>query len=513
MEPVLLAIDCGTQSLRTILFSTSGAVLGSKKILYTPYISLQPGWAEQEPLVFWEALKQGCRQLEEESPTIFNNIAGIGVTTQRNSLVCLDSDGKPLRPVITWLDQRKAKAEYKPNLAMQSAYRIVGMADAIQQVQEDAACNWIRQNEPAIWKNTHKILQVSGYLHFRLTGSFLDSTASQIGHIPFNYKRATWEQVGLNNKLFPIPEEKRPGLIQPTEIIGRISPKASKETGLQEGIPVIACGSDKGCETVGMGVLTTDMASLSFGTTATVQTSSRRYFEPLRFMPAYPAPIPGIFNPEVEIFRGFWMITWFKEEFAHEEVLLAAQKGIAPEEVMNDLLKKSPPGALGLITQPFWSPGLKHPSAKGAMIGFGDAHKKEHVFRSVIEGLNFALKDGLHRIEKRGKLKVNQLAVSGGASQSDEICQISADIFGLPLVKGHTHETSALGAAIVTSIGLGFHKDFPTAVSNMVHYKKTFQPDPDLNRFYEKLFSEVYQKMFKSLSPLYNTLQMILKGL
>ena len=104
---------------------------------------------------------------------------------------------------------------------------------------------------------------------------------------------------------------------------------------------------------------------------------------------------------------------------------------------------------MGLVVQPYWGPGLEHPCAKGAMIGFGDVHTRSHVYRAVIEGLAFGLLEGLHKMEKKGKQKVNKLAVSGGASQSDEICQISADIFNLPLVRGKTWETSGLGAAIV----------------------------------------------------------------
>ena len=109
------------------------------------------------------------------------------------------------------------------------------------------------------------------------------------------------------------------------------------------------------------------------------------------------------------------------------------EKGISAEEVLNELLCQSPPGAMGLVVQPYWSPGLSEPAAKGAMIGFGDVHKKPHIYRAVIEGLVFALKEGKEKIEKVSK-KENELAVSGGASQSDEICQIAADIFNLPIV-------------------------------------------------------------------------------
>jgi sugar (pentulose or hexulose) kinase len=249
------------------------------------------------------------------------------------------------------------------------------------------------------------------------------------------------------------------------------------------------------------------MVSLSFGTTATVQTTTDQYYEPIRFMPPYPVPIPSRYNPEVEIFRGFWMITWFKNEFAHQEVAEAKKLGIAAEEVLDRHLATTDPGAMGLVVQPYWGPGLEHPCAKGAMIGFGDIHTKAHIYRAVIEGLGFALKDGLETMEKRGKFSAQRAAVSGGASQSDEICKITADIFNLPMVKGRTHETSGLGAAIITATGLGIFPSIPKAIDAMVHEETVFTPNPANVEIYNNLYSRVYQRIFKALEPLYTEIQ------
>jgi len=508
VEKPILSIDCGTQSLRALLFSEKGELLDRTQIKYEPYYSEKPGWAEKDPDVYWQSLCDGCRELKERNLQLFENIAGVGVTTQRATMINLDSKGDVLRPAIIWLDQRSAEPNYKPYPPMKMIYKIVGMDEAIEKTQRDGKCNWIMQNQPEIWAATHKYLQVSGFINFRLTGEFKDSIASQIGHIPFNYKKMEWGKGRqLPNLFFPVEKEKLPELVGPGEQLGRISKGACLETGISEGTPVIACGSDKGCETIGMGVVDQTMASLSFGTTATVQTTTAKYFETLAFLPPYPAPIPGHYNPEVEILRGYWMITWFKNEFAHKEVQEAESKGIAPEEMLNNLLKQSPPGSMGLVVQPYWSPGLKEPSAKGAMIGFGDVHTRSHVYRAVIEGLGFGLLEGLHKMEKKGKQKVNKLAVSGGASQSDEICQISADIFNLPLVRGKTWETSGLGAAIVTAAGLGIYPSVGAAIKDMVGYKKVFEPDRKNVKIYQELFERVYKNIYKALCPLYKEIR------
>lgn len=513
MQKTILSIDCGTQSLRAMIFSLEGKLLAIQKVAFEPYISLEPGWAEQEPEIYWNALCTACQSLKSEFPHYFGLITGVGVTTLRNSMVNVDEHGEALRPVITWLDQRKAKQVYHPKLGMKLLIAAVGIGDSLNKAQRDGKCNWIRQNQPDIWNDTHKYLQVSGYLNFKLTNRFIDSVASQIGYIPFDYKKQKWgnpnELMEFSSRLYPVEAAKLPDLAKPGETLGSVSEKASLETCLPVGLSVIACGSDKGCETLGMGVMNENLASLSFGTTATIQTTSRSYLEPIKYMPAYPAVIPDYFNPEVEIFRGFWMIKWFKEEFAHKEVKKAKKKGISEEEAMDQLLKKSPPGAMGLMVQPYWSPGLSEPAAKGAMIGFGDVHKKPHIYRAVIEGLVYALLEGKEKIEKVTKTKVEKLVVSGGASKSDEVCQIAADIFNLPIVRGETAETSGLGAAIITAYGTGEYDSLETAAKKMVSYKNEFLPNAEHVELYRQLHDKVYKKMYRTLEPLYHEIRKI----
>ncbi len=513
MEPLVLSIDCGTQSIRALLFTLQGDIVDKEQLLYEPYFSLKAGWAEQHAEIYWEGLCEATNILKKRNPENFKNIKGVGVTTLRSTMVNVDKEGNTLRPSLVWLDQRIADNVYKPNFALKLVFKALGLSATLQKMERKGHCNWIRQNEPEIWRNTHKYLQVSGYLNFKLTGEFKDSVASQIGYIPFDYKKQAWanpnELLELSSKLYPIEQEKLPELVNPGERVGVISKKASGLSGIPPGTPVIACGSDKGCETLGMGVTDTKTASLSFGTTATVQTTSNKYFEPISFFPAYPSVTPNHWNPEIEIYRGYWMIRWFKDEFALKEVQEAAKKNIPAEEVLNELLHKSPPGAMGLIVQPYWSPGLGEKNAKGAMIGFGDVHKKEHVYRAVIEGLAYGLLDGMHRLEKQGKLTFEKLAVSGGASQSNEICQITADVFNMSLVRGKTHETSGLGAAILTAYGVNEFPSLSKAVESMVSYADVFKPKAEHTKIYSALYKEVYLKMYKNLKPLYKKIQEI----
>jgi sugar (pentulose or hexulose) kinase len=228
-------------------------------------------------------------------------------------------------------------------------------------------------------------------------------------------------------------------------------------------------------------------------------------------LPPYPAAVPGAYSLEVQIYRGYWMVSWFKREFGLREQRIADERGIEPEELFDELVNQVPPGSMGLVLQPYWSPGVKvpGPEAKGAMIGFGDVHTRAHIYRSIIEGLAYALREGGERSQRRSGKKMTEIRVAGGGSQSDAAMQITADIFGMPASRPHVYEASGLGAAIDAAVGIGLHPDFATAVAEMTHVGDTFDPDPKNRAIYDGLYREVYLKMYKRLRPLYEKIRTI----
>ena len=180
-------------------------------------------------------------------------------------------------------------------------------------------------------------------------------------------------------------------------------------------------------------------------------------------------------------------------------------RGVAAETLFDDLLAAVPPGALGLVAQPYWSPPLRAPGpeARGSIIGFGDIHTRAHVYRALLEGIAYALREGAERLQKRSRRTITALRVAGGGSQSDAAMQLTADIFGLPTRRPHVYETSALGAAIDAAVGLGLHPDFVSAVGAMTHAGDLFEPEPQARRLYDQLYKRVYRRMYDRLQPLY----------
>ena len=511
MEDYILSIDSGTQSVRAIIFNNKGQIVASEKTQIEPYFSTKPGYAEQNPDYYWDNLKLTTGKLLIDFPGT-SKIKGVSITTQRGTVINLDKNGEALRPAIMWLDQRKAKVEKYPGFIINMGFRSVNMLGTVKHVIRDCEANWIRQNQNEIWAKTHKFLFLSGFFIFKLTGSFTDSVGSIVGYFPINYKKHRWSKPYEKNfKMFPVEATKLPELVKPSELIGYITDEASRETLIPKGTPVIASASDKACEALGSGIMEPNIAALSYGTTATIQTVHKKYIEVVKFIPPYPSAIPGYYNTEVMIQRGYWMIRWYRNEFGFKEVEEAKKLNIEPEKLFDKMLDQVPPGSMGLTLQPYWSPGVKIPGreAKGSMIGFGDVHTRVHVYRAIIEGIGYALKDGLIRTQKHSSQTINKVIVSGGGAQSPGILQITADIFDMQVDQPTVTETSALGAAINAAIGLGWYPDFKSAIEQMTSVQKTYKPDGKNKLIYKRLFNEVYLKMYKRLKPLYNSIKEI----
>ncbi|ADV68756.1 FGGY-family carbohydrate kinase [Deinococcus maricopensis] len=509
MTPLLLALDNGTQSLRALLFTPDGTLVDKARVPFTPYVAAHPGWAEQHPDVYWDAAGQACRALWQRGHAP-DAVAAVSVTAQRGTVVNVGADGRPLRPAILWLDQRRTEGLRPPGGPFGLLARAAGLHGTIRALQAETEANWIAHHQPDVWARTHKYLLLSGYLTHQLTGEYADSVGAQVGYLPFDYRRQTWAAPhDWKWRLAPFNAAHLPRLVLPGGVLGAVTRAAGAHTGLRAGTPVIAAAADKACEVLGSGGTHPGTGCLSYGTTATISVTSPRYREPRPFLPAYPAATPGAYTLEVQMFRGYWMVSWFKQEFGHAERRLAHERGVDAESLFDDLLRAAPPGSLGLTLQPYWTPGIREPGpeAKGAIIGFGDAHTRAHLYRAIIEGLAYALRDGRDQLQRRTGTPIRELRVAGGGAQSDGALQITADVFGMPVARPHVYEASGLGAAINAAVGVGLHATHTDAARAMTRPGRTFTPSADTAELYDGLYHRVYRRMYGRLKPLYHAIR------
>ena len=324
---------------------------------------------------------------------------------------------------------------------------------------------------------------LSGYLNYRFTGRFVDSIASQVGYVPFDYKRplGTAARLEVAGAAHHVRHAARAGggghghwRSEPTGRTGHGHPAGLKCWQARQTRPGSA----------GRRCLTPEIACLSYGTAATINTTTPRYLEATPFIPPYQAAVPGHYNTEVQITRGFWMVNWFKEQFGLHEQQQALQRRRDAREPVRRPGGRVPPGAQGLMLQPFWNPGIKvpGPEAKGAVIGFGDVHTRAHLYRAILEGLAYALREAKERIERRGGAPITLVRVSGGGSQSDAAMQITANIFNLPCERPHFVRDQRPGRRHDCRRGPGLARRLRTAVAAMARMGDRFEPEADARR-------------------------------
>ncbi len=507
-----LIFDVGTQATRALVIDTAGNVLVNIKEKGELYISDSNQYAEKSCESFWNEICNVSLKAKEELGERWDDIAAVSVTSIRNSQVFLDKDCNPTRNAILWLDKREVNCPEKLPLLNRILFKIAGMSEVAGVARRTCYINWVRVNQPYVWEHTAKIVMPSAYFNYKLTGRLIDSKASQAAKFPYNYRKRTWmTKHALNYPVFGCPVDKMCELVEPCSRLGYITAKAAAECGIREGTPVIASGADKACETFGVGAIDSRIASVSFGTAASIQMTTDKYVEPTFAMPAYTAVAPNKFNPEIQIFRGYWMVSWFKEQFALNEKKEAQERNVMPEQVLDEKIKDIPPASNGLIIQPYWGPGLTTPEARGLMMGFSDMHTRFHMYRAIIEGIDFALLEGLENMEKRTHKKVKRIALSGGGSASEVVCQIAADIFGREVYRVQTYETSGLGAAMACFIGLGVFTDRDSAAKAMVHERDCFVPDEERSKIYRRVYENAYRKIYPSVRHIYNDMYYMFK--
>lgn len=512
-NPLVLTFDIGTQSARALLVTADGLFEDIVQDKYSePYFSKNPGWAEQRPDYYYDRICGLAKILMGRNPDKKDRIIAVTITTIRDTVLCLDKDYKPIRDIIVWLDKRRAAYNNPFGKVKESLFKLVGMGRAAKTIYQASAVNWIMQNEPEIWKKTEKFVMLPTYLNYKFTGKLVDSVANMIGHMPFNYKNRTWMKPGeLTSCIYDISRSKLCDLVPSGTVIGTILKSICDATGIPEGLPLIATGSDKGCETLGLSVIKSNQAAISFGTTATIQMAVKKYFEPQQFMPAYPAVPNDMYNPEIEIYRGFWLLSWFVKEFGENTKLEAQKLGCSAEMLLDKEAARIAPGCDGLMVQPFWTPGIMNPDSLGAVLGFSDFHTRAHLYRAIIEGLDYELYHALKKMEKRSGLKIDELFLGGGGAKSDLVCQITADIFGIPVKRIQTHEASSIGASMVAFVAKGIYGSYEEAIKGMVREKDVFKPNIQNHELYQKLYKKAYNRIETHISPINKSIMEIYK--
>jgi sugar (pentulose or hexulose) kinase len=458
----ILAIDGGTQSTKVAVFDTAGSEICSETVALRDIHLYRDSRAEHPDDDLWDSLKHACRGLFKNIPVNKNTIAGVGLGSIRCCRALMKENGDLASPVQSWMDLRLSK----PYEHGDDSVRYVTTA--------------------------------TGYLTHRLTNQTRDTRANYVGPWPIDPTTLEWIKDKEKFNSFNTPRTLLFDLTDPSTVLGNITKTASEATGIPVGTPVVSTANDKAVEALGAGLVNEGTLLISLGTYITSMVIGEKYTSDAVNYWSNPGAVAGEFLYESGgIRRGMATVSWIKNLLGSDILIEAKKKGVTPEAYLNILAAEVPVGCDGLLTVLNWLANPTRPHERGIMIGFNGKHKGPHMFRSVLEGIAFTIKNHAQAMCDERGIEIKKIIISGGGSNGDLFMQIFADVFGAEAHRNIVNGSASLGAAICTALALGIYRNKQEAIDKMVKKKDIFTPFKDN----VKLYKEINECIYKKIAP------------
>ena len=496
----LMGIDSGTQSTTVCVWSAAGrrvARASAPLAVRSPH----PGWAEQDPRQWWASTRTAIREALRNVPAA--RIAAVGVAYQRETFTLVDKRGRFLRPGVLWLDVRSSAEVERISRDIGRRRYHAATGKPLDITSALARLLWLRRHEPSCLRSAAMWMDVGGHLAQRLTGRCATCTAGTDTCGLIGLKRRDWIDAHLH--CAGLKRRQLPELVEPGEVIGRLSRSAARRTHLPEGLPVVAAGGDGQVFSVGTGAAAPYQMSLTLGTSIVLGLSCPRPIVSPLFRTLIAAS-PGYLLESV-LQAGTYLLRWFVDRFG----------GAAgtTEAAWDRRVGRVPPGCEGLVTLPNWW-GVRFPEtlpeARGVTLGWSDHHTPAHFYRSLLEGTSFELRRLMGQLRAMLPRRVRRsLRAGGGGARSKHWPQMLADVTGSAIELIREPEATALGAAILAGVGIGVFEDVRSGCARMCRVRKRLDPDAALRRFYGRLYRDVYSRLLGATADLSQSLRRICK--
>ncbi|MEA3339855.1 MAG: FGGY family carbohydrate kinase [Chloroflexota bacterium] len=493
-DQFLIGLDLGTSAVKVGLFDAEGNALRRARRTY-PLHAPRPGWAEQEPEEWWAAV---CDALREVLAGVeADRVVAVGLSGQAPSQVLVASDGAPLGRAIVWSDRRAAaEADWlAERVTPEQARDWTGYAFITGASQPPARLLWLKAHRPDDWACCAAIVQPKDFIACQLTGQI----ATDINSSFCLYNPQTSQYATDLLALLDVEPEKMPPVLEPTAVVGRVTPEAASATGLRAGVPVVTGTIDAWCDIIGCGAVAPGCAVDVTGTSEVVALVTE---QPVDGEGVASAPLAeGRYWIGGPMQAGGAALLWlarcfYGQEQPDFELMEAEASGVAT-------------GAEGLLFLPYLQgerAPVWDPVARGAFVGLTDRHTRAHCARAVYEGVAFAVRDLLERCRTAAGIGPEELRVSGGGSVSNFWNQVKADVTGLPVQRVATPDAACLGAAMLAAVGVGWFRDLEDAVGAMVQIGDVFDPIPDCVSHYDRLFA-AWRRLYPALCPIFPQLE------
>jgi len=504
VKKYILAHDLGTSGNKASIYDTMGKLVA--KTFYG-YSTIYPktGWVEQNPFDWWEAVKYSTKDLLVNSNIKKEEIACIVFSGQMMSCLPVDKNCIPLCNSIIWADQRSVDQanQLKNILEREVIYRITGHRCSPN--YSLTKIMWLRDNKRDIYNEAYKFLHVKDFIVSKLTGVFVTDFSDASGMNLLNIKELSWSSILIEaSKIDP---NKLPDLHSSIDVVGEVSSSASKEIDLLPGTPVVIGGGDGSCAAVGAGVINEGSAYNYIGSSSWIGiTSCKPIFDKDMSTFNWVHLDSKKYCPTGTMQAAGGSYSWLKDNLCPLETKIANEISISPYKLMDLEAELANVGADRLIYLPYLL-GERSPywnsNARGAFIGLAQNHTRNHIIRSVLEGITFNLKIILEVFENH--LNIDSIKIIGGGAKGQIWRQIMADIYDKTiLVPQFLDEATSLGAAIAGGIGIGFFKNFEI-VDNIIKIVDKINPIPANSEKYKEIFP-IFKECYSVLVPMFDKL-------
>lgn len=507
-EKLFLAYDVGTTNLKVGLLDTKFNILGKKSAKYPVYIP-KKGYAEQDPLDWWNAVVETTNQLIDEKKLNTSRISGIVFCGQTLSTVLVSRDGEPLMRSMIWRDARaapQAKRMIGGGLLKISGYnlrslwrflKITGGGPGLAGKDQLSKLVWLKENKPGIYKQTYKFLDSNGFMIFKATGnpviSKFDAHLSWL--MDTRQGRQGWSKALL--KRYGIDESKLPEIKSSTDVSGKLTKQAAHELNLPEGTPVIVGAGDVACVAIGSGAVKEGEFFVYIGTSDFMGVHIKeRKVDISHYMGSVCSAIPDMYLYTGEQETAGTCLDWARDQVFKWET---EKQGEKVYDLMEESASEVPPGSRGLMFTP-WLSGEKTPfdndTIRGGFHNLSLEHDRGTIVRAVMEGVALNMRWAFTEMEKRIGI-AEWINFVGGGAKGDVWCQIVADVLNRKIRRVENPSVAGVrGAAMIAAVGLGIYRDC-LAAAKQVKITRIFMPNAQNAKLYDRLFVE-FKKLYES---------------
>ncbi len=500
--PYVLGIDCGTQSLRSIICDLQGNIVASSAREY-PIDFPQVSWAEQRAEDWWDAAKATVPECLNEGGLTGDDIVGVSVDGTSCTVVVTRRDATPLRPVILWMDQRAHEQAERVTATGHDILKYGGGSVSPEWMLPKAL--WLKENEPHNYEGADLIIEGTDWLMFRLTGEW----AASLNNVTCKWSYASPEggwapdllaDVGLGDVMTKWPDS----VLPMGALAGQLTRAAATDLGLRAGTPVAQGGIDAYAAMMGLDVVHPGRMALVMGSsTCHMALAAEGIFGTHVWGPYPDALLPGTWVLEGGQTATGSIVKWFKDTFCHPEQAAGEQSGRSPYEILDEQAAAVPPGCEGLVLVDYWQGNrtpLRDPLARGMIWGLSLRHSRPHLHRAIYEGTAFGTRHILADL-RQGGFEAEAVYACGGGAKSRLWLQIHADVCGVPMLLTRVPDATALGTAVCAAVGAGQFDNVTEASAAMVTVAEQIDPDPDQREAYDFHFDK-YVRTYPQMKDL-----------